>query len=321
MHNTQFIIDLFLLGAAGTGIVLAVFYIKLRVKRSFVGFRILKTEQDLARITHRTKITKSPSRWWTTLPRSKTKTQPVREFLGACESGRLDDARRFIGAGGNVNARRTNRGKTALMVATQNGHVEMVRYLLKMGARVNATGGRSGKTALIRASERRHYEIAGILVSCGAKIDFRSRASGKTALMGAVESGDMEMVLLLIKAGADVNAGNRYGETPLDMAFKTGWDDLLELLRAYGAVFNKFAPREENGPEADNVNKYYAILNCKKTDGAEEIKAKYRSLVKQYHPDVIQGKGLPADFVEFANKKFHLIREAYQHIIKTNSTS
>ncbi len=321
MGNSQFIIDLFLLGVAGTGLVLAVFYIKLRMKRLFGGFCKLKTQQNLAQISRKSEMAKSLSIWWPTSPRSKMRTQPVREFLGACESGRLADVRRFLKAGINVNVRRASGGKTGLMVASQNGHIEIVKYLLKVGARVNATGGKSGKTALIRASERKHHEIVGILVGCGAKVDFKSRTSGKTALMGAVASGDLEMVQLLIKAGADVNAKNRYEETPLDIAFKTGWDDLLELLKAYGAQFHKYAPQEQSGQEPADIDQYYAILRCKKTDGVEEIKANYRSLVKQYHPDVIQGKGLPADFVEFANEKFHQIREAYQHIIRKDSTA
>ena len=66
----------------------------------------------------------------------------------------------------------------------------------------------------------------------------------------------------------------------------------------------------------DEIEKYYAILECKKTDSMEEVKAHYRKLIKQYHPDVIQGKRLPHDFVRFANVKFQMIQQAYQFITK-----
>jgi len=62
------------------------------------------------------------------------------------------------------------------------------------------------------------------------------------------------------------------------------------------------------------VNKYYAILKCDETASNEEIKKKYRALVTEYHPDKIEAKGLPEEFIKFANDKFREIQEAYEHI-------
>jgi DnaJ like chaperone protein len=66
---------------------------------------------------------------------------------------------------------------------------------------------------------------------------------------------------------------------------------------------------------ADN-SKYYAILKCQPEDSVEEIKAKYRRLAMDYHPDRIQSKGLPEDFMKFANQKFQEIQKAYQLVRK-----
>ncbi len=62
------------------------------------------------------------------------------------------------------------------------------------------------------------------------------------------------------------------------------------------------------------TNKYYAVLKCDETASNEEIKKKYRSLVTEYHPDKIEAKGLPEEFIKFANDKFREIQEAYEHI-------
>jgi DnaJ like chaperone protein len=62
------------------------------------------------------------------------------------------------------------------------------------------------------------------------------------------------------------------------------------------------------------TNKYYAVLKCDETASNEEIKKQYRSLVSEYHPDKIEAKGLPEEFIKFANDKFREIQEAYEHI-------
>ncbi len=64
------------------------------------------------------------------------------------------------------------------------------------------------------------------------------------------------------------------------------------------------------------TNKFYAILKCDETSSNDEIKKQYRKLVTEYHPDKIEAKGLPEEFVKFANDKFKEIQEAYDNIKK-----
>ncbi len=64
------------------------------------------------------------------------------------------------------------------------------------------------------------------------------------------------------------------------------------------------------------ADKYYAVLKCDETASNEEIKKQYRKLVTEYHPDKIQAKGLPEEFIKFANDKFAEIQEAYDQIRK-----
>jgi DnaJ like chaperone protein len=64
------------------------------------------------------------------------------------------------------------------------------------------------------------------------------------------------------------------------------------------------------------VNKYYAVLGCTSGDTNEQIKKQYRKLVSEYHPDKIISKGLPDEFIKFANDKFNEIQEAYEAVKK-----
>lgn len=68
-----------------------------------------------------------------------------------------------------------------------------------------------------------------------------------------------------------------------------------------------------------DTDKHYAVLGCSPTDSMETIKSKYRALTRDYHPDKIVSKGLPDEFVEFANRKLQDINEAYTAIKQLRS--
>ena len=63
-------------------------------------------------------------------------------------------------------------------------------------------------------------------------------------------------------------------------------------------------------------NKFYTILDCDENASNEKIKQQYRKLVSTYHPDKIASKGLPEEFIKFANDKFNEIQTAYENIKK-----
>ncbi len=67
----------------------------------------------------------------------------------------------------------------------------------------------------------------------------------------------------------------------------------------------------------ENLVSYYKVLGVESTDSIEEITKTYKKVVKEYHPDRLQGLGLPKDFVELANKKMAMMNEAYNEIKKS----
>lgn len=60
----------------------------------------------------------------------------------------------------------------------------------------------------------------------------------------------------------------------------------------------------------------YEILGASSEWGDDQLKRQYRKMVSEYHPDKIAAKGLPEEFVKFANDKFREIQEAYDTIKK-----
>jgi DnaJ like chaperone protein len=65
-----------------------------------------------------------------------------------------------------------------------------------------------------------------------------------------------------------------------------------------------------------DVDRYYNILNSGPEDSNEKIRANYKKLVKDFHPDTVISKGLPEEFIQFATKRFQEIQEAYEKIRK-----
>ena len=67
--------------------------------------------------------------------------------------------------------------------------------------------------------------------------------------------------------------------------------------------------KEQYFPSTD---KYYSMLDCRKTDTNEQIKSSYRRLAAELHPDKFASKGLPAEMIEYAKKRLQEINEAYE---------
>jgi DnaJ like chaperone protein len=65
----------------------------------------------------------------------------------------------------------------------------------------------------------------------------------------------------------------------------------------------------------------FSVLGLASDVSDEELKHRYRTLVKEYHPDRIASKGLPEEFTRFAQDKFREIQEAYESIKKDRNLS
>ena len=60
----------------------------------------------------------------------------------------------------------------------------------------------------------------------------------------------------------------------------------------------------------------YAVLGVKRAASDEEVKAAYRRLIREHHPDMLVAKGMPQEFIELANGRMAAINAAYDQIEK-----
>ncbi|CAI9574278.1 unnamed protein product, partial [Staurois parvus] len=97
---------------------------------------------------------------------------------------------------GDVNAKASQAGQTALMLAVSHGRIDMVKALLACGADVNIQDD-EGSTALMCASEHGHVEIVKLLLGqpgCNAALEDNDSSS---AMSIALDAGHKDIAVLL----------------------------------------------------------------------------------------------------------------------------
>ena len=63
--------------------------------------------------------------------------------------------------------------------------------------------------------------------------------------------------------------------------------------------------------EISQENDAFEVLGLSKNASLDEIKARYKELVRQYHPDILMGIGESKEVIERSTKKLQEINEAY----------
>ena len=124
---------------------------------------------------------------------------------------------------------RSSDNMTALHVASEEGVDEIVRLLLQKGALINAADD-WGFTPLHHAAFNRAFYTAQILLATGANTTITDLIGKRTALHYAVGSGSLRMTELFVKNGFVIDAKNGDDETPLDVAQKMGYPEIVNFL-------------------------------------------------------------------------------------------
>ena len=83
---------------------------------------------------------------------------------------------------------------------------------------------------------------------------------------------------------------------------------------AYGGYSSGYSDGYSGGSQGSAKSKRdpYEILGLSKDATFNEIKKKYRELVKKYHPDILMGKGADEEIIQEGTKKLQEINEAYK---------
>ena len=88
---------------------------------------------------------------------------------------------------------------------------------------------------LLYAAYRGDLSTVRALITHGVPADAKDHTSWRTALHGAAAKGDTKTIQYLLSQGAHVNALDRSGDSPLELADENGQETAAKFLVAHGA--------------------------------------------------------------------------------------
>jgi len=85
-------------------------------------------------------------------------------------------------------------------------------------------------------------------------------------------------------------------------------------LSEYEAMLHKFENMKKGQTQSMSMDEAYALLGVNASDDMNSIKKTYRTLVREYHPDIMISQEKDAAYIEEATAKMQEINQAYQVI-------
>jgi ankyrin repeat protein len=109
------------------------------------------------------------------------------------------------------------------------GDRERVKAFLNQGIAVDLKD-TNGRTPLYYGVLAGNAELVRFLAEQGADVNVQEQGSQATPLRHAVVRQDKDIVEILLAHGADIDISDRRGLTPLDLARRRGYAEIIELL-------------------------------------------------------------------------------------------
>ncbi|WP_107784971.1 TerB family tellurite resistance protein [Campylobacter concisus] len=86
-------------------------------------------------------------------------------------------------------------------------------------------------------------------------------------------------------------------------------DTLDEIILKFDNFYSsRFKTNSNTGIEKNDP---FEVLGLSKSANFDEVKLRYKELVRQYHPDILMGRGESKEVIERSTKKLQEINEAY----------
>lgn len=155
-------------------------------------------------------------------------------ITAAAVNGYLDVVKLLLSSGVDIESQ-DRRERTALYAAVEGNKPDVVRFLCESGANVNVKE-KSGWAPLTRAAYDGYVDVAKALVKHGKEVDVEMQWNGDTALFLAVCENRPEMIRFLCECGANVNIYGHFSNawTPLTYAADNGLTEVVSILVRYG---------------------------------------------------------------------------------------
>jgi uncharacterized protein len=147
-------------------------------------------------------------------------------------------AKALIAAGADLDALERDRYDVVTIASVAND-VTMLKIAIAAGAKPGQMTSPYDGTALIAAAHLGHVDVVKTLIAAGAPLDHVNNLNW-TALIESIVLGDgganhIACLKALVDAGANVNIADGNGVSPLSLAQRHGYDEMIRILKAAGA--------------------------------------------------------------------------------------
>jgi ankyrin repeat protein len=200
--------------------------------------------------------------------------QKVEDFIFPVFLGKIDEVKRLIKAGVDVNEKFSwgaSRDITALVLAVNFGRTEIYNILIDAGADVNIkTTGLMTLLHHVAISEGDYKDITELLIAKGLDVNAKTTVIDLTPLHAAAGIGNINVAEVLIKNGADLEAkAHDVHYTPLHVAARNDKKAAAELLIAKGADVNAKTLLDETPLDLAIAKKYEGLVDLLRKHGGK----------------------------------------------------
>lgn len=146
--------------------------------------------------------------------------------------------------------------------------------------------------------------------------DNNTPASEYIQQFGQIVNFDRELCMMLV--GTLVELSKKDGHySPEEQAIIEDAKRILKLNSSGSYNYSNNNSRQSSYSTTNELDEAYELLECSKNDSDSEIKKKYREKCAAFHPDKLQSKGLPDEFMKFATEQMTKINKAYDAVMKS----
>lgn len=111
----------------------------------------------------------------------------------------------------------------------------------------------------------------------------------------------------------------------IDGTFSQSEEEMLRKVGDYlrfntddlNTLFQRFGSHHRHTIQESSIEQAYSLLNIAPSATNDDIKKAYRSLVREYHPDIIKSQGASDEYLKEATQKVQEINAAYEMIKKS----
>ncbi len=165
------------------------------------------------------------------------------------------------------------------------------------------------------------------LFQAGASAEFDLTATMQTFMQGCGAYPDIKQLLLAYLTTLAMSDGQLHpAEEDIlrtvagQLGFSAAaFEQLLKMAKAQGHFHGQGGAYHASSNPQQELTLAYEALGVSQDVSDAQLKKAYRRLMSQYHPDKLQGQGVPDDMLKVATEKSQEIQTAYDLVKKSRS--